>query len=88
MFSRQTMKAIETGRLTKSSRVEIISAMHDRILQIKPYPTPYEYMTVCQRLVDRFPTLQDKIGNGIVSNCVRVSVLITCLPCRVHGRSS
>lgn len=71
MYSRRTMKAIQTGQITKSSRIEIIAAMHSRILQIQPYPSPYEYMVVCQRLVQCYPSLEDQIGNGIVSNlCV------------------
>ncbi len=60
------MKATETGQLTKSARIEIVAAMHSRILQKQPYPSPYEYMVTCQRLIERYPTLQDKIGNGIV----------------------
>ena len=60
------MKAIETGRLTKSARVEVISALYSRMLQIKPDPSPYEYTVACQRLIEHFPTLRDKLGNGIV----------------------
>ena len=62
-----TTKAIHTGKMTKNSRIEIIASMYTRMLQFHAYPSPYEYKVACLRLVTKFPTLKDSIGNGIVS---------------------
>ena len=61
------MEAIKSGVLTKSARVEIVHAMHDRMMQHTYYPTPEEYRIACWRLIEKYKSLQDKIGTGIVS---------------------
>ena len=61
------MAAIKNGDILKSARVEIVAAMYTRMLQHNSYPSPYEYKVACQRLVHKYRTLEDKIGNGIVS---------------------
>ena len=66
-FSFKTMEAITTGIITKNARIEIINAMHTRMLQYVDYPTPEQYKIVCWKLVQKYTTLQDKIGTGIVS---------------------
>lgn len=66
-FSFKTKQAIETGVLTKVARVEVINAVATHLVQYTRTPTPHEYQTVCKKLIRRYPTLEDPIGNGYVS---------------------
>ena len=54
--------------MTKTARVEIIAALHTRMLQLADYPTPQDYKLVCQKLVSVYPTLGDCNGSGYVSD--------------------
>ena len=54
--------------MTKMARVEIIAALHTRMLQLADYPTPQDYKLVCQKLVSVYPTLGDCNGSGYVSD--------------------
>ena len=56
--------------LTKTARVEIIAALATRMVQYTRYPTPYEYQTVCKKLIQTYPNIQDPVGNGYVSTAV------------------
>ena len=67
-YSFKTMKAIRSGVVTKTARVEIIAALHTRMLQLADYPTPQDYKLVCQKLVSVYPTLGDCNGSGYVSD--------------------
>ena len=62
------MKAIRSGVVTKMARVEIIAALHTRMLQLADYPTPQDYKLVCQKLVSVYPTLGDCNASGYVSD--------------------
>ena len=53
--------------MTKTARVEIVAALHTRMLQHTDYPTPQDYKLVCQKLVGVYPTLADCNGSGYVS---------------------
>ena len=75
-FSSKTMAAIRRGHITKAARIEIIAAMHTRMLQHTLYPTANEYRTACQRLVDKYPVLADKLGNKIVSICNAYTIVV------------
>lgn len=75
-FSSKTMAAIHRGQITKAVRIEIIAAMHTRMLQHTLYPTANEYRTACQRLVDKYPVLADKLGNKIVSICNAYTIVV------------
>ena len=74
-FSFHTNEAIKTGVLTKSSRVEIIGALATRVLQYTRTPIPLEYQTVCKKLIEKYPTLQDPVGNGYVSKRLSYQVI-------------
>ena len=74
-FSFHTNEAIKTGVLTKSSRVEIIGALATRVLQYTRTPIPLEYQTVCKKLIEKYPTLQDPVGNGYVSKRLSYQVM-------------
>lgn len=80
------MEAIEQGCLPKSSRSEIVSAMHTRIIQHSDFPSPYEYRTACRRLVDKFPLIADISDTGYVSKlCMyKHSVVCTCVGTLCH----
>ena len=53
--------------LTKTARIEIIAALATQYTQ---YPTPYEYQTVCKKLIQMYPNIRDPVGNGYVSIAV------------------
>ena len=58
--------------LTKTARVEIIAALATHMVQYTRYPTPYEYQTVCKKLIQAYPNIQDPVGNGYVSIAVPI----------------
>lgn len=61
------MKGLSEGQVTSIARTEIVSALHTRMLQYKEFPTPFEYKTVCRRLVEKYPCFVDKSESGYVS---------------------
>jgi len=66
-FSRKTQECIESSRISKGVRTDIVSALAYEIWRHVQYPTPEEYNEVCKRLVEKYPNLRDTIGNGYVS---------------------
>ena len=54
-FSIPTTKAIETGILTKSARVEIVHSLSTLILMHTSRPTPHDMDTISRRLVTKHP---------------------------------
>lgn len=64
--------------MTKTARVEIVAALHTRMLQHTDYPTPQDYKLVCQKLVSVYPVLADCNGSGYVSDYYYVYVS-TCV---------
>lgn len=68
-FSRATMKVLSEEVITDKARIEIVSAIALQAYQHTTYPTSEEYTTMCRKLIERYPFLKDKIGNGIVSLC-------------------
>ena len=73
-FSSLTTKAIETGILTKSARVEIVHSLSTLILMHTSRPTPHDMDTISRRLVAKYPKLWDTVDSGYVRkrmyNCV------------------
>ena len=78
-FSTPTMKFLlgkETDRylLTKAVRIEVVAVLTNLIMMHTRFPTSDEYNTVCRNLIEKYPRLQDTIGNGYVScqyiNCI------------------
>ena len=67
-FSNRTEEAIKNGQLTKKARTEIVQALSSSILVHTKEPSSVQYNTVCQKLIQKFPTLKDEIGaTGYVS---------------------
>ena len=75
-FSRKTEEAIKTGVLPKAARCEITAALATRVLQATRYPTLNEYQTVCIKLIQKYPTLEDPVGNGYVSYKYSVIIIV------------
>lgn len=69
--------------MTKAARVEIIAALATRMVQYTRYPTPHEYKTVCKKLIQTYPNIQDPVGNGYVS----ITILKMFPLMNVHGGS-
>lgn len=68
-------KAIDTGIVCAKPRRDISQVLRTLILQFTRYPTPDQYVTVCRRLVEKFPKLRDDENNGYVSNNCWKSVI-------------
>ena len=67
-FSKVTMKLLSEEVITDKARVEIVAAIALQAYQHTTYPTSEEYTTMCRKLIERYPFLKDKVGNGIVSS--------------------
>ena len=76
------MKTLSEEMITEKARVEIISAIAIQVHQHTEYPTSEEYTGVCRKLIQRYPFVKDKVGNGIVSSAA-VTLILTSLsfPC-------
>ena len=58
VFSTQVLNAINTGVVTASARCEIVQILHTR------NPKSEHYNTVCRKLADKYPKLQDTEGDS------------------------
>ena len=63
-FSTPTMKAIETGILSKKAGVEIMDSLATFMLVHTSQPTPHDLTTISRRLIEKYPILRDKVYNG------------------------
>ena len=69
-FSAETMSCIESGVLTKKARGEIVHSLSILMLVHTNRPSPDDYTIVSRRMIQRYPSLKDKVDNGYVSwNC-------------------
>ena len=66
-FSRKTMNNLSKGEIKRSTRVEIINSIAIQMWSYTHYPSSHEYTSVLYSLVEKYPVLKDKFGNGIVS---------------------
>ena len=66
-FSRETSTGLESGRITRKARDEIINSLSTLILVYTIHPMPDDYNIVCRNLVKKHPILKDHIGSGYVS---------------------
>lgn len=71
-FSSATSKAIETGILTKNSRVEIVHSLSTLILMHTSRPTPHDLDTISRRLVQKYPKLRDTVDSGYVRTSIHL----------------
>ena len=76
------MKMLSEEMITEKARVEINSAIAIQVHQHTEYPTSEEYTGVCRKLIQRYPFVKDKVGNGIVSSAAITLILISLtFPC-------
>ena len=78
-FSARTMAALKSGdkmTITGAVRSEIVSALATLIMVHTSYPTPEQYTTVCQKLVEEFNILQDGFRCGYVSHYFNTHYII------------
>jgi hypothetical protein len=57
----------EVFLFTKAVRIEIVGILTNAIMMHTRFPKSEEYNMVCLKLIERYPKLQDTIGNGYVS---------------------
>lgn len=60
-------EAIETGIVSSVVRRRIIGVISKLVIAKTLYPTPEQYITVCNLLITKYPKLRDDVGTGIVS---------------------
>ena len=58
------------NEILKDTRTEIVNAIALQVWCHTLYPTTGEYNGALRMLVDKYPVLQDKFGNGIVSTVI------------------
>ena len=79
VFSTQVLNAINTGVVTASARREIVQILRTYVLAHTKNPKSEHYNTVCRKLVEKYPKLQDTEGD---SHYVRTYlVLVDALMC-------
>ena len=61
-FSGIVQQTIKTGVVTGIARREIIQVLRTHILKYTVQPTSEQYITVCQKLIGKYPNLQDTEG--------------------------
>jgi len=66
-FGYSASQAIDNGHVTSNAKRKIISLLRSLMVQHTLYPTSEQYITVCTKLVMKYPKLQDPVGNRIVS---------------------
>ena len=67
-FSKRTMENLSKGEIKRSVGSEIVTAIGIQMWSHTHYPTSQEYTGVLRMLVEKYPVLKDKFGNGIVSD--------------------
>lgn len=53
--------------LSKAVRIEIVAVIANLMMLQTRFPVSEDYTSVCRRLIEKYPQLQDVIGNGYVS---------------------
>ena len=68
-FSGAVKDAVKTGVVTSMARREIIQVLRTYMTQHTTRPSSEQYVTVCQKLIGKFPRLKDTEGDSpFVSN--------------------
>ena len=66
-FSRETSAGLESGRITRKARDEIINSLSTLILVYTIHPMPDDYNIVCRNLVKKHPILNPFTGDFTVT---------------------
>lgn len=64
VFSAHVLQAINTCVVTASARREIVQVLRTYVLAHTCNPKSEHYNTVCRKLVDKYPKLQDTEGDS------------------------
>ena len=67
MLGHSVIEAIESGSVTAVARRRIITFLRNLMAAHTRYPTPEQYTTICNKLIEKFPNLKDTVGPVIVS---------------------
>ena len=78
-FSKETADAIESGVLTRKTRIEIHNSLATLILVHTCRPTSNDRKIVCRRLIEKYPSLRDSSPSGYVSIFVSFLYIILLL---------
>ena len=63
-FSGIVQEAVSTGVITGLGRREIIQVLWTYILKYTMQPTSEHYITICQKLIEKYPKLRDTEGQS------------------------
>ena len=81
-FSGVVKEAVKTGVITGQARKEIIQVLRTYITKYTANPSSEQYVTICQKLVMKYPTLQETEGTShfvsISSLCSYSYVKLLC----------
>jgi len=63
-FSGVVKNAISTGVITGQARKEVIQVLRTYITKYTEYPSSEQYVTICQKLIMKYPILEDTEGTS------------------------
>lgn len=66
-YSGTVMAALTEGRISSNVRAQMVQDIVTKMMSHCLYPTPFQFETVAQKLVDAYPVLKDSLGPGHVS---------------------
>ena len=76
VFPTHVLQAINTGVVTGSARREIVQIIRTYVLAHTCNPKSEHYNTVCRKLVDKYPKLQDTEGDSrYVSTAIKFQLM-------------
>ena len=65
-FSSCIQHAINTGIVTAKARREFTQVLHTHMIVHTINPTSEQYVTICRKLIVKYPKLEDEKGNAFV----------------------
>lgn len=87
VFSAYVVNAINTGVVTGGARREIVQVLRTYVLAYTSNLTSEHYNTICRKLVDKYPKLQDTEGDSRYVSTINIFILFYMLDLyRGHGR--
>ena len=71
-FSGSVKDAVKTGLVTSIARREIIQVLRTYVTKHTRNPTSEQYVTICQKLIGKFPNLKDTEGDSpfVSTECI------------------
>ena len=85
------MRSIKTKQWTDSSRNEVVRCLGNMLFSVSPKPSRMHCTEVAKKLVMKYPSTRDELGNGYVSlKCFEICliyleiILCSLLHCDMH----